>query len=64
MLEQTAASGQILRDEANNLVKVVSVFKLSGEHHGMSGNQAAPINEMTPMWDTDEDPHFDTMRRA
>jgi methyl-accepting chemotaxis protein len=64
MLEQTAASGQMLRDEANNLVKVVSVFKLSGEHHGMSGNQASPINEMTSMWDADEDPHFDTMRRA
>ena len=28
MLEETAASGQMLRDEANNLVQIVSNFEL------------------------------------
>ena len=63
MLEQTAASGQMLRNEASNLVQVVSVFKLSAES-GATELQANPINATASMWDVDEDPQFDTMRRA
>lgn len=41
MLEETAASGQMLRDEANNLVQIVSKFELPAELSD-AGDQATP----------------------
>jgi len=64
MLEQTAASGQMLRDEASNLVQVVSVFKLSDGQGDTSALRASPMNDTSSMWDVDEDSQFDTMRSA
>ncbi|NIZ61991.1 methyl-accepting chemotaxis protein [Sedimentitalea sp. CY04] len=64
MLEQTAASGQMLRDEASNLVQIVSVFKVSGGQGGASVVQANPMHDTSSMWDADEGSQFDTMRSA
>ena len=64
MLEQTAASGQMLRDEASNLVQIVSVFKVSGGQDGASAVQANPMHDASSMWDVDEDPQFDTLSSA
>jgi methyl-accepting chemotaxis protein len=44
MLEETAASGQMLRDEANNLVQLVSKFELPAELSDAE-DQADPFQE-------------------
>ncbi|MVO14279.1 methyl-accepting chemotaxis protein [Parasedimentitalea huanghaiensis] len=64
MLEQTAASGQMLRDEAKNLVHVVSVFKLSKNQSDTPGFQGELDNMEDSMWDVIEEQQFNLARTA
>mgnify|MGYP000126325187 CR=1 FL=1 len=58
MLEQTAASGQMLRDEASNLVQIVSGFKLSDDADRSPGFQGDVDDAHATMWGDDVDPLY------